>query len=190
MSDVVFHGFHGASQAAVEAIVRSGDFRPSIGKHHWFGDGRYFFIEGISDPQLNAYAWANVSSWCNQRRALKYRHFGVLKAKVQAPREKICDLRTDADAISFESARRFVVSRLAESERGIESYLDSMVFEFLADELDILVFAGNQYIKLTKAERIYQVNSRIPNVTMICARNDQQVSITELEMVTSGEVER
>lgn len=190
MGDVVFQGFHGASRANAESIVRSENFKPSTGADHWFGEGKYFFVEGISDPLENARAWANVSSWCKYKRRLKYRELGVLSAKIQACKGSVCDLRTEQDAISFEQARKFVVSKLAESEKGIADYLDSMVFDFLASELGILIFVGNQYIKLSSEERRYNVRSRIPNVTMLCARESKNISITEFKIVAQGEVKQ
>jgi hypothetical protein len=188
MGDVVFQGFHGASKASAESVVSSENFKPSTGAHHWFGEGRYFFIEGISDPLENACAWAKVSSWCRNKKGLKYTEFGVLSAKIQACEDSVCDLRAEENAIHFEKARKLVVSKLAESEKGIANYLDSMVFDFLANEFEILIFIGNQYIKLSSAERRYRVISRIPNVTMLCARNSENVSITEFNIVAHGEV--
>lgn len=186
MTAAVYQGFHGASLQNAHSIVRDGVLRPSMGRHHWFGEGRYFFLQGISDPFENAQKWASAQAWCDQSRRNLYTRCAVLSASVQSDAERICDLRDIEHAKLFERARQAVVKRLRTVSRRI-NYVDSMVFDYLAEKLDLGVFIGDQYIKF-KFERVNAVNSRIPNVTMMCARDDGKVVISDLTVAWEGAV--
>lgn len=189
MTNVVFDGYHGASLHSARSIARSQNLHPSIGAHHWYGDGRYFFIDGVSDPLDNASKWANAEAWCNRRHRLKYTDYGVIQAEIETQENCIFDLRKDERATIFERFRKVVVSQIENSKKTIADYKDSMVFDLLAIELDISVFIGNQHIQLTPEERRQKVRSNIANVTMMCARESEKVTIRNIALVADGAVD-
>ncbi|WP_236450774.1 hypothetical protein [Stutzerimonas stutzeri] len=188
MPHVTFECYHGASATNANAIVRSQSIRPSKGRDHWYGDGVYFFIHGVTDALENAEKWANVGSWNNHRRCLTYLQYGVVQAKVTTLAERVFDLRLKKNLTDFERYKAVVVGILGATKKSIADYRDSMVFDLLAKECDLGVFIGDQCVLLTPEERRMKMISRIPNVTMLCARTHKDVSISDLTIVAKGGV--
>lgn len=184
MSEAVFEGYHGSSATCAEAIVASGEVQPSLGKDHWYGQGAYFFIDGVSDPLENARDWAVAQSWCKDERKNRYSVYAVVKARVTSKSDHVLDMRQVENASVFEQARRLVVQKLSQGSRRTK-YYDSMVFDYLAHHLLVDVFIGNQYIKFS-VHRINGMKSRLPNVTMLCARKSDRVVIENLEIAAKG----
>lgn len=185
-AEAFFEGYHGSSEEQAVSIVESGTLNPSLGSHHWYGEGSYFFVQGISDPADNARNWSIAQAWCNKLKMNKYERCGVLLAHVTSRADRVVDLRDQRFAELFQKCREKVLQGLTAS--GKRKYSDSMVFGYIRTKIGADIFIGNQYIKF-KEQRKFGFNSQIPNVSMMCVTTTPYTSITNINVVWVGGLE-
>ena len=156
-------GYHGCDTANVSGIMAD-NFRSSRGEDHWLGEGVYFFGKGISDPIEDAKQWAIAESWDNNRRCRFYRAYAVLQATIVA--QNLLDMTQDEGKAKVNMARDAICRRVM----AIGGYNDNEIVCWLARKYGFDVLVQDLYIKFS-AMRKLRINSRFPNVRVICVRD-------------------
>lgn len=174
-----FVGYHGTDNANVDSIL-TGGMDPSLGDDEWLGDGTYFFIEGLSrTPEVQAEQWAIVSAWDSELRKNKYDKYSVLKADIDVDDEYFLDLTTAEGLEVFYYIKETLKRRLKRrSKPNRICFIDGIVINMSRNELSHRIDAvkGNVFIKLTKEDRIYRLQSRLPNCTIAAVFNQDCIS--------------
>ena len=186
---MTYIGYHGTNEQNEKNIL-SMNFRKSAGDNHWFGEGIYFFIDGINAESLDniAVQWAIDQAWDNQERKLKYTNYLVLKATIHLEPETIFDLRDEKNNIVFNQVRDKIIEAIRNKGKIINGdYKDSIVFKYIQQKFRIKAFIGNVYIRLG-TQRICKIHSNIPNCTIICVHDNQAISIEDIEPVKKGAI--
>lgn len=172
-----FEGYHGTDNAHVGNILTYG-LRQSTGDDEWLGDGTYFFLKGKSThPEVQAEQWAVLSAWDKNRHANKYSNFSVLKAEITVEDSYLLDLSVSSGLEVFE----YVKSKCCEKLKHISKRLkiiDGYLINFARNEIGLRIDAvkGDVYIKLTKADRVDKIQSRIANSTICAVHNPETIS--------------
>ena len=101
-----FIGYHGTSSENEQSILED-SLKKSVDRTQWYGEGCYFFTEGVSDvhPCESAVQWAIDSAWDNSEKEYKYTSYCVLKAQVDVESEHVLDLRDTRGTILFNKFR-------------------------------------------------------------------------------------
>lgn len=179
MSGLVLVGKHGTDLENVESILQQ-NFKPSRSERDWIGNGVYFFIDGIGDPAEHAAQWARSQSFAGYRQQRHYEQYAVVSALVKLRR--YLDLRKSTHVEAFSVIRTELNNRLKRAElynqQGYPQsgyYNDCRVCNYLLMQKKLCAIVKNDYIK-HEDERRRQINSNIPNCTIMCVR-DAQLSI-------------
>ena len=182
-----FDGYHGTDNAHVRSILTTG-FRPSTGDTHWLGDGVYFFLNGKSThPEGQAEQWAVLEAWDNKTKANKYNAFGVLKAEISVEDSHLLDLTQPSGLEILEyikSKSMEKIKRLKCRVKFIDGYLLNMGRKEMGIPLDVV--KGDVYIQLTKEDRRYNIQSRVPNSTICSVFNS--ICISNIMNIKTGKV--
>jgi|SRR5690554_3052578 len=187
----LFACYHGTDASCAPIILKSG-FRKSIGIDHWYGDGVYFFIDGIMGGEAAAISWAKLQAWDSSKRVNSYDRYTVLITLFES--QSILDLR-DAEGLTvFNQMRQKLLSRYlsipsVRKQISGSNKLDHYVCTELGKLMELDAILGNCYIKLDRDSRIKQINSRVPNVTVICVCDESKVDIEVVEVLHEGDVE-
>lgn len=182
---IEIEGFHGTSYENGTKILEEG-FKSSESDEDWLGDGVYFFVEGIPPaPQNNAVKWAIVSAWDNQIKCNKYSIYTVIKGEIEVKEDKFLDL-TEYDGIKlFNYLRNKFITKIANSGKKIKNgaFRDGHIINEARNEvgMKIDVVKGNFYIKFQK-ERIYDINFRTPNSTILAVQNKSSIKKDSLSI--------
>lgn len=167
-------GYHGTSKAAAESIVRSA-FTFFPGPEDWLGNGVYFFVDGISCPEKNAFEWASNKF---QKDAC-----AVVRTEIVAPADKVLDLTCAAGLARYDEARMEFVIRnkdglakrrdLSKKKRKDIRLDDKIVTEAVLESLGATVLIHNVYIK-NALQRELILESSYPNATA-CSVSDMSL---------------
>jgi len=188
---ITLEGFHGTSIRSAESIVK-GDFRLSFGDDQWLGDGVYFFTEGIPpSPQVHARRWAIATAWDKSEGQFLYDEYAVVKAEINMDKDKLLDLTTLEGIRFFNYLRDRYIKSVAKDgvrlRRG--SFEDGHVLNDARGYLNVKIDAtkGNFYIKF-KTERIFNINFRTPNATILAVFNVNTIEKNSRFIVEQGEI--
>lgn len=178
-------GYHGTNKDNIESI-RKANFKISAGDEEWLGHGVYFFVDGIACPIESSKGWAIAQSWNNTNKSNNYPEYCVLSAKITS--EHILDLRVQEDLIKYNSYRDHVVNKCGDYFRK-NSYKkhDNLINNMIAGQLGLEVIISNLFIKF-RAFRIAQLISRMPNVSVLCAKNADCINAETIKIICEGEV--
>ncbi|TAD99666.1 MAG: hypothetical protein EAZ97_08140 [Bacteroidetes bacterium] len=170
--------YHGTATKNEQSIIENG-FSLSTGTENegWLGDGVYFFCEGVPpEPFVSAKKWAIVEAWDNKNYVYKYSDYSILEAIISVEPNYFLDLTTKDGLEIFNYLRDKYVENTRKAKRKLISgdYKDGHIInDAVENEIspDFKVVRGNFYIKLTKEERIYNLQFRTPNCTILAVRD-------------------
>lgn len=173
--------YHGTFSDHLAAIAEIG-FQPSRNDDDWLGLGSYFFIDGLNDPKSSALQWAICSSWDKQSKSFQENSIAVVKTKLTAPANCIFDLRLMENAKEFHLFRTQWIqnqksSKLTDFVRPKERTYDAEVLNDFREKNGINILIANFHIQLTTHERHLRLDSRIPNVSVLCLSNVSESSV-------------
>lgn len=179
-----FIGFHGTSEANAESII-STNFKPSENPDEWLGFGIYFFTDGINDPRENAKEWAKNCAWNGIGKPLKYTKYNVLSATVSGT--NVLDTTQREGLQAFNTIRNKIIeSKMKcfpfDRER---KYDNRVMWNLIADFLKLEIIIHQLYIK-TKKERRYNLVSNVPNSTVMCVKNTNNIKSETIRKVLGG----
>ena len=169
-----FDAYHGTSAKNANNI-RSEGFFPSVSNIEWLGNGVYFFLNGISNPEDDAECWAICNSWDNKNKVRTYDQYAVLYSTLNVDDDSILDLDDDdSDKRKFFTEFREV---FFEKIRKAGKYYGNVADGFIINELienrilPVKMVKSKMYVQLKELDRKFRIISRIPNCT-ICSVND------------------
>ncbi|MBR8758994.1 hypothetical protein [Porphyromonas levii] len=170
MSTIIREGYHGTSVDNANNITNQG-FVISKGYSHWLGDGVYFFVKGLCDPEHAACQWAIVNAWDNDNKTNKYEEYATLKVNINCDNSKVLDLTTcdGVEILDYIQERCINKIKKVKKEKNLK-YVDGFLINFAREQLliDLDIVISNMYIQLTKEQRIKRINRRTQNCT-VCA---------------------
>lgn len=186
MSEYEYIAYHGTSSDSVDSI-KENNFKPSYSDDEWLGFGVYFFTEGAFCHLSNAREWAKNKAWDNDLRQHTYTQYSILEVLVSGDRS--LDLRLDEDLKIFESVREHILKRFVHEKKNFKSKLtpDTFLCNAVSKSMKIDILIQNLYIK-TKEQRINRINSRIPNSTVLCAKETAIIDIENINETEKGEI--
>lgn len=160
-------GFHGTYRENLDSIINTG-FKDSIDHHMWFGDGCYFFVHGIGEPQKAALQYAADKAYREKR---EEEACCVLKATIQVKNDNYLDLTTVIGLEILNSYRDEVIERFLEFGKKFEKAPDDHhVIQDMRENLEIEFVKGYVNIKFGKVGKIHFKTS-IPNITIFVVTN-------------------
>lgn len=173
--------YHGTNSENIESIKNNG-FKPSYSNSEWLGSGVYFFIEGSFCPVTNARDWAIASAWDNNKRKCRYTSYTVLMTIVSGHRA--LDLRIGEDLEIFEKLRKYIFDRYESEKEKFHSKIhpDTFLCNSVAKSMNLDILIQNLYIK-TKEQRMNRLHSRIPNSTVLCAKENAIIEHKHLDKI-------
>lgn len=171
-----FVAYHGTTADCVAGIRDSG-VQPSRNSDDWLGHGAYYFTKGIGHPEENAKRWAHCRIWDKSSTHPPEENLAVVKMAITIPHSKILDLRRPDSINSFHRARERWLSQRFEEDftslpRPSKATYDTELLNELGSTYGIAAIIGNFYICLSPHARYHRLESRIPNVTMLCIAPD------------------
>lgn len=186
--DIELVGYHGTDHALVEKIRDEG-FISSKGDDQWLGSGVYFYVQGLSEkPEEQAKKWSILQAWDKKNKRNRYSAYAVFRAVIRVAQDNFLDLNTSAGQQILEYIKNCCIKKLIHKNHGGLNFIDGIIINFAHDEMPdicIDVVKCNMCIKLTREDRIYKLNSRIPNCS-ICAVYDPSKNITEFNLLEAG----
>lgn len=137
-----------------------------------------FFLKGKSiHPESQAEQWAVLEAWDKDKRTNKYESFSVLRAEITVDESKMLDL-TDSDGLEIltylKNKSMEKIKRMNQKVKLIDGYLINLGRREMGLPIDVV--KGEVFIKLTKDERKYNIQSRIPNSTISSVFNSDCIS--------------
>mgnify|MGYP003382375764 CR=1 FL=1 len=186
---VTIRGFHGTLASRAESIRKSGIY-PSDNRDDWLGDGTYFFIDGLDDPWTSASQWARCKAWDKVEGEFDEQHVAVIEAAISVDGSRVRDLREPEQCRAFHRARRRWLKEQVPGgsmgrERPDETSFDTDFVEHFRAQHGVDVVVGDFYIQLSLRERHFRLDSRIPNVSVLCVAPspEAEVEILEIQVV-------
>ena len=174
-----FRGFHGTAASHVGSIKRGG-IRASANSDDWLGTGTYFFIEGIADPRESAFEWARCKLWDKNVQRFVEPKIAIVEVEIAVAEDSLFDLRDPQNARYFHEARREwlkaqVPPRSTTRPRPTpeEETFDTELLDAFKREHQIAVIVEDFHIQFSIRERHFRMDSRIPNVSMLCLSHPQ-----------------
>jgi hypothetical protein len=179
---IEYIAYHGTNSENVESIKING-FKLSSELNDWLGCGIYFFVGGFSCPIENARNWAKNKAFKD-----KYPEYSILKALVSGNR--ILDLRVEEDLKIFDELRQHILNRYEEEKKisGKKLHPDTFLCNSVAKSMKLDMLIQNFYIK-TKFQRVKVIDSRIPNTTVLCAKESANIELVNIEEIEKGVIE-
>lgn len=178
-------GYHGTYPEHLQSILDN-NFNETKNHEIWLGDGVYFFIEGVGELPPIEYAKLFAIDQCydTTKRAYTKTHLCVLQALIKINPNKFLDLTNEAGNQLFNTFRSQTISKIEHTgKRPVSPYKDTDVFKIMRESLGIEFVKSNLYIKFAE-QRIYRIESIIPNVTVLVVNNPmnniQKPSIKEV----------
>lgn len=107
-------GWHGTTKEAGEKI-KSANFNISTGMRQWLGDGVYFFVNGIGDPNDLARQWAYFWHIYKKDDSDPNIELAVLEVPIQLELEEIWDLTNPEVLSKFQKHKEQILKSLIES---------------------------------------------------------------------------
>ena len=167
-----YTAFHGTLPDRAVPIAEQG-VHPSTNGDDWLGHGTYFFIDGIQDARQSAIEWATCRAWDKGTHRALHQDVGVVTVEISASAETIMDLRDPAVAHEYHSLRRRWIENQScrdtdPSARPHHRSFDPDFINQLKVDRELSVVISNFYIQLTACERHLKLDSRVPNVSVLC----------------------
>lgn len=194
---ISFSAYHGTFLNNLKTILEIG-FQPSVNDNDWLGFGTYFFIDGLNDPMKSAIDWAICSSWDKELKHFKENDIAVVKVELTFKANSVFDLRKIENAKLFHLFRKRWIenqlystqhSSLTDITRPKDRTYDTTVLNEFREKHGIDVLISNFHIQLSVHERYLRLDSRIPNVSVLCLKpinySTIQFSISEVEIINA-----
>ena len=177
---VTFRGFHGTLASRVDSIRASGIY-PSDNPDDWLGEGTYFFIDGLDDPIASASRWARCKAWDKVDQEFDEVQIAVFEVAITLAESNVFDLREPANAKQFHRERRQwlkaqVPRRSTRQPRPVETKFDTDILDAFKLDRGIDALIGDFHIQFSLRERHFRLDSRIPNVAVMCLTNPAPVT--------------
>lgn len=187
-----YRGFHGTLASRVDSIRTSGIY-PSDNPDDWLGEGTYFFIEGLDDPKTSAAQWARCKAWDKHDQEFDESKVAVIEVAITVEASGVFDLREPSNAQHFHRVRRrwlksLVPRRSTHLPRPEKDRFDTDLLDQFKQENAIAALIGDFHIQFSLRERHFRLDSRIPNVTVLCLSNETPSATAEIVDVTIGPV--
>lgn len=179
-----FIGYHGTSEASANSILSS-NFKPSENPDDWLGYGIYFFIEGINVPIDNAIEWAKTKAWNGRDQPLKYSKYNILSVLVSG--KHVLNTSNMDDLNAFNKLReklQVAEKRSFPRDRNLNED-DRVMWNLVADFLNLEIIIHNLYIK-TESQRKLNIVSKVPNTTVMCVKNTNNIHFETIKMIIEG----
>ena len=179
-----FIGYHGTLACHAESIRQSG-VSPSDNDDDWLGEGTYFFVEGLDDPQMCAAQWARAKAWDKKDQEFDHPKVAVITATIEVDVAAVYDLREPANARRFHKARRRwlrtrIPRRSTHLPRPVERTYDTDLLDQFKWENGIDALISDVHIQFSLRERHFRLDSRIPNVSILCLSNPAPATVVQL----------
>lgn len=163
-------GHHGTSVNNVESI-QINNFRESVDHEQWYGDGVYFFVDGLADPADSAFQFIRDN---NRRDKKEEDEIAVLEAEVNVNNDFFLDLTQNDGLQLINSYRDELIAKIETVGRKPTTYFqDHDLIKSMRKELGIEFVKGNVYIRFG-IQRDKGFRSIIPNVTIFVVGNPQK----------------
>lgn len=164
--------FHGTRSSRLEPILAAG-LKPSLDDDEWLGAGSYFFVDGLNDPRGSAFEWARVEMWDKKARCFAEQEVAVLEYAVELDLDHVFDLRETNDAQEFHRARRSwlrstIPRRSTHRPRPPAETYDTQLLNEFKVARGVCAMIADFHIQLSIRERHFRLDSRIPNVAVLC----------------------
>lgn len=178
--------YHGTYTENLDSILKN-NFLETLNHKMWLGNGIYFFTEGIGSdhPSLYAEQFAIDQCYDSTKKVYTRDMFCVLEVPIKINENKYLNLTEEKGSKLFNEFRDRLVKKIFESGRTIVGdFLDYDILNIMRESLGIEFVKSNLYIKFA-AQRILQIKSTIPNVTVLVVNNPikniQRSSIKEIK---------
>ncbi|HBE9083097.1 hypothetical protein [Serratia fonticola] len=184
-----FQGYHG-TDASNEMPILTGNFQASSRSDDWLGTGAYFFIDGISNPKVNARQWAKLRAYDKKTKTNSYKNYCVINALIEV--DNILELDTAEGMMAFNTFRDGLIEIL--KERGIKPsknfYVDDCkICNFAVEQCGFDAVTRYEHIKLDKWSRVNGYQSRMPTCRIISVcKPDKSIDIASLSVTERGKV--
>jgi hypothetical protein len=173
--------YHGTNSDNLESIKKNG-FQPSFSHNEWLGSGVYFFIEGAFCPITNARNWAISGAWDKKFGKYTYSNYTILMTIVGG--DRVLDLRNEEDLKLFDELRTHILNRyeIEKSKFRLNMHPDTFLCNAIATSMKLDILIQNFYIK-TKDQRIKRFHSRVPNCTVLCAKESAKIELEHIDII-------
>jgi len=179
-------GYHGTALENAESI-KSQNFKETVNHTKWYGDGVYFFIDGVGvePPMESAYQFC-----LDQRSGLQSperEKVCVIEAVIKVNQQKLLDLTLPSGNQLFNAFKKNVMDSFALSgKRPNKEVNDYHIFQDMRKTLGIEFVKGNVYIQFG-LQRDLNLTSKVPNVTIFVV-NKPLININKpsLKVVKGG----
>lgn len=191
MASQTLRAFHGTTASHIESITEHG-IRPSRNQDDWLGAGAYFFVDGLNDPRTSAYEWARTKLWDKRSRAFTDGQVAVIELEVTVDSDNLFDLREAKNVLEFHRARRrWLKLRVPPGsnhlERPLDPSYDTAVLDDFKRDNNIDALISDFYIQFFVGERHLRLDSRIPNVSILCLTHplvgETAIQITHVDVL-------
>lgn len=190
---ISIRAYHGTLASRVDSIRSSGIY-PSDNPDDWLGEGTYFFVDGLDDPWTSASQWARCKGWDKAHQEFSERSVAVIEVMISADESTTFDLRDHASMKEFHRARRKWLKSLVprgstHRTRPEATTFDTDFVDLFKQQKGIAVLLGDFHIQFSLRERHFRLESRIPNVSMLCLSNpapNVDVAITEITITPAA----
>jgi len=168
----IYIGYHGTSRESATLIQKS-NFNRSINRSEWLGSGVYFFTDGIKNPRDHAYEWAKCRD-CKQ--------ISIISVLVSGT--KVLDITNQEGIDAYNEMRDIILEQEKEWFPNTKNRWEdnTTMWELIADYLKIEIIIHNLYIK----NSIAKLNSNVPNTTVMCVKNNDNIDIESLAIEFIG----
>jgi hypothetical protein len=179
---VAFRGYHGTPASRLTSIRESG-IRPSTNPDDWLGTGTYFFVDGLDDPKRCALEWARCKAWDKHQGEFVEQDLAVVEADILVPAELVLDLRVPVNAREFHHFRRdwiraHIPRRATHSPRPEDTTYDTQLIDDFRRQRGVAVLIEDFHIQFSIRERHFRMDSRIPNVSVLCLSHPTPREVT------------
>lgn len=184
-----FEGFHGTDLDNHNSILGL-NFSVSASEDDWLGTGAYFFIEGISDPKLDARHWAKLHAYDKHTGTNRYKNYAVIKAVIDV--NNVLRLDREDGLIAYNAFREYLLDRMKKERiRPKVSAIrnDCEVCNHILQNSEFDAIVNFEYIKLDKWTRIKNYASRIPTCRIMSVKEPKtSIDVRKLSVVERGRV--
>ncbi|MEI9692543.1 hypothetical protein V5074_05265 [Atlantibacter hermannii] len=184
-----FEGFHGTDFNKKQSILER-NFSVSASEDEWLGTGAYFFIEGISDPQLDARYWAKLQAYDKETKSNRYDKYAVIKAIIKV--ENVLRLDQQEGLIAYNRFRTYLLEKMkAERIRPKIGAIrnDCEVCNHILQNSDFEAIVNFEYIKLDEWSRVKKYSSRIPTCKIMSVKEPKtSIDVKGVTVVERGRI--
>lgn len=184
-----FEGFHGTDFDNHESILGL-NFSVSAAEDDWLGTGAYFFIDGISDPLVDARNWAKLQAYDKHTRTDRYENYAVIKAIIDV--NNVLRLDQQEGLIAYNVFRNYLLERMkAESIKPKVGAIrnDCEVCNHILQNSEFDAIVNFEYIKLDEWTRVKRYSSRIATCRIMSVKEPKaSIDVSKLSVVERGRV--